>query len=111
MSSKTCLVLVSVLLASAGLVHADNPAPANTVPVPESIIARHVPAIPQAGIEDLLPYENLRTAALAAWHPKERRMLIRTRFSESVQLHEVAMPMGDRTQLTFYKDPVAEGEY
>ena len=111
MRSKISLALASVLLAGAGLAYADTPTGAATVPVPDSIIAKHVPAIPQAGTEDLLPYENLRTAALAAWHPKERRMLIRTRFSESVQLHEVAMPMGDRTQLTFYKDPVAEGEY
>ncbi len=111
MRSKTSLAFASLLLAGAGLTHAADAPDSAPVPVPESIVARHVPPIPRTGAEDLLPYENLRTAALAAWHPKERRMLIRTRFSESVQLHEVAMPMGARSQLTFYKDPVGNGDY
>ena len=68
-------------------------------------------AHPRARVEDLLPYENIRTARFADWHPKERRLLIRTRFAESPQLHEVAMPMGARTQLTFYRDPVSDGPY
>ena len=79
--------------------------------MPESITAQGVPPIPARGVEDLLPYENIRTANFADWHPKERRLLIRTRFAESPQLHEVAMPMGARTQLTFYRDPVDEGLY
>ena len=81
------------------------------LPVPESIAADGVPPIPRLHAEDLLPYENLRSALLADWHPKERRILIRTRFAESVQLHEVAMPMGARTQLTYYRDPVNAGFY
>jgi dipeptidyl aminopeptidase/acylaminoacyl peptidase len=84
---------------------------ADLVEVPDSIIARHVPDIPRSSTEGLLPYENLRVAWLADWHPTERRILIRTRFGESTQLHEVAMPMGARTQLTFYKDLVNEGAY
>jgi dipeptidyl aminopeptidase/acylaminoacyl peptidase len=79
--------------------------------VPESIIARNVPQIPQEGTEELLPYENLRTANLVDWHPTERRMLIRTRFADTPQIHEVAMPMGARTQLTYYKDQVMGALY
>jgi dipeptidyl aminopeptidase/acylaminoacyl peptidase len=70
-----------------------------------------VPPIPQRGLEDLLPYENLRTARLGDWHPKERRLLVLTRFAESPQVHEVAMPMGARTQLTFYRDPISDALY
>ncbi len=81
------------------------------VSVPESIMARNVPAIPRERVEALLPYENIRTADFGGWHPTERRMLIRTRFAESVQLHELAMPMGARVQLTFYGDPVTGGRY
>ena len=79
------------------------------VTVPESIVARNVPPIPHDRVADLLPYENIRTAIFSDWHPKERRILIRTRFAQSPQLHEVAMPMGYRTQLTFFNDPVAFG--
>jgi Tol biopolymer transport system component len=76
------------------------------VPVPATIAARNVPQIPRERVEDLLPYENIRSAAPGDWHPTERKMYIRTRFAQSLQLHEVAMPMGARTQLTFFNDPV-----
>lgn len=81
------------------------------VPVPDSISAQGVPPIPRSHVEDLLPYENIRTASLMDWHPTERRMLIRTRFAESAQLHEVAMPLGARTQLTFLREPANDGRY
>jgi dipeptidyl aminopeptidase/acylaminoacyl peptidase len=80
-------------------------------PVPDSIIAQGVPPIPLAGTEGLAPYENTRVANIVDWHPKERRLLIRTRFGETNQLHEVAMPMGARTQKTFMRERVTEGSY
>ncbi|HYN21051.1 MAG TPA: S9 family peptidase, partial [Thermoanaerobaculia bacterium] len=104
-------VLALLALLSIGLASAATAPAAAAIPVPESIVARNVPQIPQAGSDELLPYENLRTANFADWHPTERRILIRTRFAESPQLHEVAMPMGDRRQLTFYRDPVQVGLY
>jgi dipeptidyl aminopeptidase/acylaminoacyl peptidase len=102
-------LMISALLAAVPLAAAE-PAP-DLVRVPDSIIARHVPDIPRSATEGLLPYENLRVAWFADWHPTERRLLIRTRFGESAQVHEVAMPMGARTQLTFYKDTITEGSY
>jgi dipeptidyl aminopeptidase/acylaminoacyl peptidase len=113
MSGKTITsLLVSLFLALAGapVARAAEPAP-EVLPVPESIAAQGVPSIPRERVEDLLPYENIRTASLQDWHPKERRLLIGTRFAESAQLHEVAMPLGARTQLTFYRDPVGAGQY
>ncbi|MDP9120582.1 MAG: prolyl oligopeptidase family serine peptidase [Acidobacteriota bacterium] len=85
--------------------------PEGVLPVPDSIIARDVPQLSRARSEDLRPYENIRTAGLSAWHPGQRQMLILTRFAEAAQLHEVKMPLGDRTQLTFYGDAVGEGHY
>ena len=83
----------------------------NRIATPASIVARNVPPIPRRLAEDLLPYENMRSAAFADWHPQERRLLVLTRFAQAVQLHEVAMPLGARTQLTFYDEPVTSGAY
>ncbi|HTG37074.1 MAG TPA: prolyl oligopeptidase family serine peptidase [Thermoanaerobaculia bacterium] len=109
MNGKVASLLAAALLLTTAAWSAE-PAP-EVLPVPESISAQGVPAIPARAVEDLLPYENLRTASLADWHPKERRLLIRTRFAESPQVHEVAMPMGSRTQLTFYRDPIGNASY
>ena len=115
MRSKIIIPILSALLIAPGLASAGQTSaatgPVQTISVPESIIARNVPQIPKESIEDLLPYENLRTANLSDWHPTERRMLVRTRFAESPQIHEVAMPMGARTQLTYYKDQVMGAHY
>jgi dipeptidyl aminopeptidase/acylaminoacyl peptidase len=113
MRSKIFIPILFALLIAPGIAPAASAATgtAQTVSVPESIIARNVPQIPQEGTEELLPYENLRTANFVDWHPTERRMLIRTRFAESPQIHEVAMPMGARTQLTYYKDQVMGALY
>src|SRR6266545_3650212 len=107
MKKITASIAAGLLLALAGssTARAEAPSP-ETVPVPASIVAHNIPPIPQERVADLLPYENIRTASLADWHPTERRMYIRTRFAQSVQLHEVAMPMGDRRQLTFFNDPI-----
>ena len=110
MRSKSIIIQVfSALLLPAALLAAE-PSP-DVVEIPDTILARNVPAIPRSSTEGLLPYENLRVAWFADWHPSERRILIRTRFGDSTQLHEVAMPMGARTQITFYKDTVTEGAY
>ncbi|HVR09113.1 MAG TPA: hypothetical protein VMW75_13775, partial [Thermoanaerobaculia bacterium] len=82
-----------------------------TIAAPASIVARHVPPISQSVVAALQPYENMRSAAFADWHPSERRLLVLTRFAQVNQLHEVAVPRGDRTQITFYDEPVTAGTY
>ncbi|HEV8583233.1 MAG TPA: prolyl oligopeptidase family serine peptidase [Thermoanaerobaculia bacterium] len=113
MNAKSFVVLIAAVVVVLFSAPAAQPAdaPAAMLPVPESIEAQGVPPIERQRVADLLPYENFRSAMVADWHPKERRMLIRTRFAESLQLHEVAMPMGARTQLTFYRDVVNAGRY
>ena len=108
--TRKILPLLATLLLVVPAARAAETAP-RTLPVPESISAQGVPPISARSVEDLLPYENIRSASLLDWHPRERRLLIRTRFSESPQIHEVGMPMGVRTQLTFYNDPASEGHY
>ncbi len=84
------------------------PAP---IAVPDTIRAEGVPAIPEAAVADLLPYENLRGGTFEDWHPTERRLLVLTRFAQTRQLHEVSMPLGSRRQLTFYDERVLGGQY
>src|SRR5947209_12037105 len=100
------LPLLTLLAGRTGALMAQTGA---TVPVPENVLAKNLPPLRPSA--DLQPYENIRTAIFADWHPTERRMLIRTRFANTVQLHEVAMPMGARTQITFFNERVDAGRY
>jgi len=110
MKGKLALVLLLTVLLSVPSLWAAEPA-ANVLPVPETITAQGVPPIPLDHLEGLLPYENIRGALVMDWHPRERRLLIRTRFAESPQLHEVSTPLGARTQITFFREPVSTGAY
>ena len=115
MKGKLASILVALaaaLLAVPALWAAEPAAQSpQTLPVPDTIAAQGVPPIPLEHLEGLLPYENIRGALLMDWHPRERRILIRTRFAESPQLHEVSTPLGARTQLTFFREPVGASAY
>ena len=107
-------LLAALLVAGGGAAAAQQAAPepeTDSISIPDSIVARNVPPIPRQQVEDLLPYENIRSAGFSDWHPTERRMLIGTRFGESPQIHELNMPMGARTQLTFQREPAGGGSY
>jgi len=122
---KPLIVLASLLAAGTLFAQPQKPAakpegaahpgaPAAAIPaiaVPEAMAVQGIPPIPRQKVVALTPYENIRTAVLAGWHPRERRLLIRTRFADTVQLHEVAFPLGARTQLTFLDERVGDGAY
>src|SRR6202044_413069 len=97
--------------ANPGAGAAAHPAPGDLLPTPESIVARHVPPIPRQAGDELRAYENMRSAAFADWSPAGRGMLILTRFGQAAQVHEVAAPLGARSQMTFYDDPVNGAAY
>jgi dipeptidyl aminopeptidase/acylaminoacyl peptidase len=80
-----------------------------TFPVPDRMKVDGVPPIPQALANAVWPYGQFRMARLLAWHPTERRMLVLTSFGNVPQIHEVRMPAGARTQLTFFVDGVSTG--
>jgi dipeptidyl aminopeptidase/acylaminoacyl peptidase len=73
----------------------------------ENLAVDGIPAIPAALAASVERYGNYRGASLASWNPEKREMLISTRFADVPELHVVKMPGGDRSQLTFYPDPVA----
>jgi dipeptidyl aminopeptidase/acylaminoacyl peptidase len=77
----------------------------------ENLITQGIPPIPAAVAAAAARYGEVRSASLWDWHPTRHEILIGTRFADAVQLHRVRQPMGARTQLTFYPDPVAAARY
>jgi dipeptidyl aminopeptidase/acylaminoacyl peptidase len=77
----------------------------------DNLVVDGVPKIPASLVETAGRYGSYRRAGLADWHPVKREMLIATRFAETSQLHLLAMPGGERQQLTFYPDAVTNGKF
>src|SRR5262245_55403841 len=78
-----------------------------TIPVPPNVTTEGVPPIPASLADAIAPYGQFRRARLVAWHPAERRLIVATRFGETLQLHDVRGPGGARRQLTFFRDGVS----
>lgn len=75
------------------------------------LVTENVPPISPELAERTNQYQNIRSARLQAWFPGNKGVLISTRFGNSVQLHHVARPGGDRRQLTFYNEPVSSASF
>ncbi|MFN8653856.1 MAG: alpha/beta fold hydrolase [Gemmatimonadales bacterium] len=75
---------------------------------PASLVADQMPAVPAALAERAGRYGQYRSAGLLDWHPTRREILIRTRFADAPQVHQVRVPGGDRRQLTFEAEPIAD---
>jgi dipeptidyl aminopeptidase/acylaminoacyl peptidase len=74
-----------------------------------TLTLENVPETPPEVRERLRRYQNARSAAFQDWMP-DGSMLITTRFGQTAQLHRVAAPGADRTQLTFFDEPIAGAE-
>lgn len=68
-------------------------------------ILENVPVAPPSIREGLARYQNARSASFSDWLPGGG-MVITTRFGNTNQLHLVAAPGADRSQITFYDEPV-----
>jgi len=77
----------------------------------ENLAVEGVPAIPASLAATAERYSNYRGASIAGWHPERKEMLISTRFADVNEIHLVKMPGGDRSQLTFYPDPVGVARF
>ncbi len=103
--------LLLILLSLAAASGAPSAAPSGTIVPGDNLLVEGVPAIPSAIAERANRYTESRGASVFGWHPQKRQMLIGTRFADTVQVHEVKMPGGDRTQLTFFPDRVGGASY
>jgi dipeptidyl aminopeptidase/acylaminoacyl peptidase len=82
-----------------------------SVAIPDQLVTDGMPGIPASLAQAAAPYLEMRAASFASWHPAKRQMLIATRFADSAQLHIIKRPGGARTQMTFFKEPVAGGAF
>src|SRR3990172_1556895 len=77
----------------------------------ENLVVEGLPPISASMAERAGRYTEFRSAELLDWHPKRREVLIGTRFADTLQVHHVANPLGDRRQLTFFPDRVMAASY
>ncbi len=106
MPKLSCLLLTAALIL---------PRPAfaqsEVVTPNDNLVTDGLPPVPAAIPAAARPYSEFRSAAFWDWHPTRREMIIGTRFGDAPQLHRVRSPGGDRTQLTFFPDPVSGASY
>ena len=77
----------------------------------DNLVVDGVPPIPARIAAEVRRYTEARAATLADWHPTRRELLISTRFGNTAQIHRVATPLGARTQLTFFDEPITGALY
>ncbi|TLY21369.1 MAG: S9 family peptidase, partial [Nitrospirae bacterium] len=104
---KRISCIVFLLLVFFTSVHAQEAA----IPPGDNLVVEGIPRVSATLVEAVSRYTEFRRAAFLSWHPSKREMLVRTRFAETVQVHQVQFPGGARTQLTFFSDPVHGASY
>lgn len=77
----------------------------------DNLIVDGLDPIPMSLVDEVNRYTQGRSASFVDWHPARREMLIGTRFGNTNQLHLLRNPMGARTQLTFFEEPVGGATY
>jgi len=101
------LLLVSVAIAAISTpVLAQTTAPAIERRTAGTLTVENVPVGAPELRDGLRRYQNSRSAVFQDWLP-DGSMLITTRFGQTAQLHHVKAPGADRTQLTFFDEPIA----
>jgi dipeptidyl aminopeptidase/acylaminoacyl peptidase len=70
-----------------------------------NLVLDNIPSVDTPLTARLDEYMNSRGASFVDWLP-DGGLIIATRFGDVEQLHRVAMPLGAREQLTFFREPV-----
>jgi dipeptidyl aminopeptidase/acylaminoacyl peptidase len=83
----------------------------NFVEKPAALVADGIPPIPTELAARTRPFMEYRTAVFLGWHPKDRSLLVATRFANTSQVHRVARPGGAREQLTFEADRIIDASH
>jgi dipeptidyl aminopeptidase/acylaminoacyl peptidase len=83
----------------------------NIVVPNENLITENIAEIPKELANQVKKYSESRGASLADIHPNKNEIIISTRFGSTAQLHRVSQPMGARTQITFFDEPITGVTY
>lgn len=83
----------------------------NNVVPNENLIAENISEIPKELANQVKKYSEARGASLAEIHPRKNEIIINTRFGSTPQLHRITQPMGARTQISFFDEPVNGASY
>ena len=94
---------VALLLPAAGLAQSAAP-PRREV---GQLVYDNIPEGSAEIREAIRRYQNARSAVFEDWLA-DGSMLITTRFGQTAQVHRVAEPGGDRRQITFLDEPIAD---
>jgi len=108
MNVRRIALLVSLLLSP--LSFAAEP-PVKTLTPGDNLVIDGIPPIPMELVEQIGRYTESRSGVFQDWNPGKAEMLITTRFGDTNQVHRVAMPLGARTQLTFFPDRIDGASY
>jgi dipeptidyl aminopeptidase/acylaminoacyl peptidase len=109
MTFSRMLLLTSVLIATPALAQTTQPTSPVAVKLleaPAAMSSPGVPPIPMELVNRVRDYTEFRGASPMSWHPKQRQMLIRTRFGNVSQGHLLGGPMMMREQLTFFPEGI-----
>src|SRR4051812_3884897 len=104
-------LFVSLAMLTLTMLPSAAPAQTPATQPAENLVAEDIPPIPRELVERVGRYTEFRGAIPLSWHPQRREMLIATRFADTAQIHYVKAPGAARTQLTFFKEPVARGSF
>ncbi|MFL6724709.1 MAG: prolyl oligopeptidase family serine peptidase [Sphingomicrobium sp.] len=96
------LILASILTSTAAFAQT----PVQTRQIGTATL-QNVPEIPAEVKASVQRYQNYREAVFRDWLA-DGSMLITTRFGATPQVHRVAAPGADRTQISFFDEPVAD---
>ena len=106
MWQRSFLCQLACLLVLSGCTAVDSSRrDAEPVPPAANLVVDGVPAVPESVLAGLDRYRNTRSASLLGWI--DDGVLIATRFGNTTQLHRVDAPLGMRSQITFFPEPVA----
>jgi dipeptidyl aminopeptidase/acylaminoacyl peptidase len=100
-SFKKIAPLAALLLSSTALAEVDR-----RVVHDGKLILEDIPNIPREIIGGLNRYQNIRSASFRAWTADSKSIFVSTGFGDVDSIHRVDMPLGVRSQITYYDEPV-----
>jgi hypothetical protein len=122
-SSRSLLLLLTLLASSAGTLFAQNPGQqataetkrtddtARVIKPGSNLVVEGIPPIPVEIAEATKKYTEAIPVGGGSWHPIRREMLVGKRVGNVGQVHMLSTPMGAPKQLTNFPDPVGGGSW